>query len=221
MLNHFVIVRYRYPLNDPLLPIRRRYLEEICFHGLKSQTNNNFKLVVLSDEKIDCDLQTTSGRGLKRILPKEGYIITTRVDSDDVVLPDFIDVIQKNFHNQHRLIIDHSGYNYDVRINRMTEHTPPVSHPSQFLSLIEKADDAVYCMYLAHPQMHKLCPVKVLPYKTRIFCVNSNSKFSSSQKPGMFNNGQSVDTKPYQYYINKLQELDKELRNATLRNNKI
>lgn len=215
MLNHFVIIRFRYPLNDPLLPIRRKYLYDICLHSLSEQVNQNFKTVILSDEKdLKCDLLTTSKRGLPKVLPKTGFIITTRVDSDDVVLPNFIDNIQKEFHYQHRLIIDHCGYNYDVRNNRMTFHRPPETCPSQFLSLIERADRAIYCMHQAHSKMWLTAPVKTLEDPSRIFCIHSHSQDSSKRPPGFYNSGSDIDTKPYTYYINKLIELDGELNEA-------
>ena len=65
------------------------------------------------------------------------YVITTRLDNDDALLPDAVREIQKNFIPQHKTIIDiEDGYCYDATKNVLCLMKKNKSN--QFISLIEE-----------------------------------------------------------------------------------
>jgi len=226
---HIILIRFNYPKNEANLDIRKRYLEEICLHSLERQTNKNFSVLICSnlDLTFNSELDifivgdgnnhgkwkmdsTNRNKKLKELSENYEYIITTRLDSDDVLLPNCIDIIQKNFQEKDKIIIDPSGYTYESRVNKFMEYTS--SRPSQFLSLIESTINPVYCYKKPHTNMKQLGPVITLDDLVRIYVVHDLSIFSSKKSSSRYNGKVVEIPKNCKYYIEKWNELLKEIK---------
>lgn len=67
------------------------------------------------------------------------FVITTRLDNDDVIANSFIDDIQISFIPQHATIINFTmGYEYNIRKKILTKWNTRLKN--QFISIIEKRD---------------------------------------------------------------------------------
>lgn len=226
---HIIIIRFNYPKNEANLDIRKRYLEEICLHSLEQQTNKNFSVLICSnlDLTFDSDLDivvvgdgnnhgkwqmdgTNRNKKLKELSENCEYVITTRLDSDDILLPNFVELIQKNFRKKDKLIIDPSGYVYESRINKFMVYT--TSRPSQFISLVESTKDPMYCYAKPHGRMKTIGEVITLKDLIRIYVVHEMSIYSST-KPHSRYPGKIVEIpENCKYYIEKWNELLKEMK---------
>jgi hypothetical protein len=211
-IKHFVWIRFKYAADDKMLPIRTRYLNEICLESLRRQTNKNFQIVISGCADAPVELQLSSIKKLRDYHGDDEFIITTRIDSDDIALPNFIAEIQNNFVPQTKIVLDPYGYAYDVRIDKLAQYNSP--HTSAFLSFIDYGKNAQYCNAYPHPQMGQHFTVRHIKKYCRIFCINSNSMLSSQRRPGSFTSGLEINKSPYLDYITKLKELDIELKKA-------
>lgn len=216
-MKHFVVIRFNFQPDDPFLDLRRRFLYEISMHSLKQQTNQNFRTAVITNLDVDCDIiirprsksKPLEFPGLTAQLPNyhstNEYVLTTRLDMDDVLLPRYIEKVQEKFIPRDDYVIDTKGFNYDVRNNKMIVTNPRL--PSNFLTFVEHGSSPRYCYHTKHPLM-KQYPVIKIKKPLRIFCFHDNSKLMSTFRPGVYTKGLPVDTTPYLYYIRKLREIN-------------
>ena len=70
---------------------------------------------------------------------KKEWIITTRLDNDDIILPTFIEKIQAQF-NERFLLVDTDGYQLDLRTGKHYD-VARRSNNSPFISLIERTGE--------------------------------------------------------------------------------
>ena len=76
----------------------------------------------------------------KRLTENAGWIITTRIDNDDVLHRDAVKTIQLNFEEKHKYLISlASGYILNTADNRMSHYFYPMS---PFISLIENTGNS-------------------------------------------------------------------------------
>lgn len=217
-MQHFVIIRFNFQPDDKYLDIRKRMLYELSMHSLKRQTNKNFRVAVITDlPDIDCDILIKPRSkqtplicpGLIAQLPAyhqpDEFVLTTRLDMDDVLLPEFVEAVQSKFIPHDKLVIDVNGYNYDSRNDKMVINKP--RHPSNFLTFVEYGESPKYCYHLKHPQMRCYKTIKIKE-PLRIFCFHSNSMLMSRFKPGVYTKGTPVDIKPFRYYTTRLKHLN-------------
>lgn len=156
---HYIIVRHDYPESHPLFQKRKRLLS-FTRKSLERQSCQNFKLLII-------------GRGPRtlaqiiRDITSTPMVITTRLDSDDQLHPQFVRLVQGCF-NGRPLLVDSAGYLVNVhtgiafrgRWKRMR---------SPFLTLIEhtKSAKTVYCT--RHHQVFKIFPRHRF-IKKRLWC---------------------------------------------------
>ena len=98
----------------------------------------------------------------RKLNPATRYVITTRLDNDDLVHEVFIDAIQKLFQEQNGLLIDlENGYqivNLDKK-QQIRLYDRPYYH---FISLVEKADQFQTVYRRQHNDWRDYSPVKTI-----------------------------------------------------------
>ncbi len=101
---------------------------------------------------------------IQRIGKLPPFLITTRLDSDDVVFPDFIDRIQKEFKQQDNVAINLSrGIIYNIKKNKKRQIIE-LSNP--FISFIEETNKNIKTVYhWQHPDVRFKVPTKQIIYK--------------------------------------------------------
>lgn len=115
-MKHFLITRVAVNPKQELLDswkLRDKIFHEYTLPSVQSQTNKNFEWLLLIDSEFDKEVikkykqywtvlttnkwiqrQQTTINYINSVAYNEDYIITTRFDSDDIILPKFIDTIQ-------------------------------------------------------------------------------------------------------------------------------
>lgn len=153
---------------------RFKLFEKYCYPSLCRQTNQNFSWLVFFDDTItdkkmvkkfnritpvyisnyDCWKYTDVEREIRRRLKSETkWVITSKIDSDDMFNPAFIQSISRSFDEKEKLIEYMSGLYYDIHSKQFKMRTFFSSPP--FLSVIESTDKRRLktCNFVNHPSM--------------------------------------------------------------------
>lgn len=153
-------------LTDDWLDERFRIFENYCLPSVENQTNQNFKWCVFFDKEtpekyklkiLEINKRYSNFRPIyidgmenlntefiyyikKTLEVNDKFIITSRLDNDDIIHKDFVDTIQNEYLLEQNLIIDlRKGYQVAIE----TKHTQIRSidfHFNQFISLVETVD---------------------------------------------------------------------------------
>jgi len=151
-------------LTEEWLKERFDLFENYCFSSVKNQSNQNFKWLVFFDVNTpeNYKLKVEEYRksydnfypffidGMPNFLPEiikniklldtEKFIITSRLDNDDCLHEDYINVVQSYFDSQNHLAIDLiDGYTLQIGEKIRFGFQKHLYNP--FISLIEKKDD--------------------------------------------------------------------------------
>jgi hypothetical protein len=140
---------------------RKTILNNTLRASIQAQTNKNFKFVTLWGYEPEGMIENeytikTEEVGLENIfndivpelykLIDEDYVLVTRIDSDNCLSDDFVDILQKN-------IIEEAPYYYDIKkmniFNLLTNEKRiwNVSKTSGFISVMEKKEDFICIPY--------------------------------------------------------------------------
>lgn len=175
-MHHFLITRNNYEDNYPYLEERIAKFRNITLPSLHKQTSKQFTWILTGNKGLDVKefdglnfiiTNTWLDYVTKAIKPGE-LVITTRLDNDDYIAPEFVSTIQKRalhskFMKKDIFIIDSGGIRYDQRYSSFYKDTYySSSRCSPFLSVVEKKhDDAklMGCFFAQHNNMHLHFPV--------------------------------------------------------------
>ena len=160
-------------LSETWLNHRFELFDNYCIPSLKNQTNQNFKWLVFFDDntpvyyKQKIEEYTLSFKnfypffidGMKHFLPtlieKVGktctkiYIITSRLDNDDCLHKDYVEVVQSYFNNQDYGAVDLiDGYTMQIGTKVRLGKKRQLYNP--FISLIEKKENCKTVMHKEH-----------------------------------------------------------------------
>lgn len=154
-------------LSDEWLDRRFDVFEKFCFPSVKNQSNQNFFWYVIFDKETPVEYQeriallannfknlnivyTNGFKNLKdtithyinkAISENDQFIITTRLDNDDMIHQDFTETIQKLFVKKDKTIIDLiSGYQMIIT-NHNTDLRAYKTRFNPFISLIESSEN--------------------------------------------------------------------------------
>ncbi len=161
-------------ISDEWLTPRFELFDKYCFPSFKHQKNTNFRWIVFFDidtpakfkkmiqqyqqdlpqfEPIFLDSNDQKESVTKQLLSdsKKKYIITSRVDNDDILGLNYIENIQNQFECQDFLVVDQiDGYNLNLYPTVQLGKRRKLSNP--FISLIEINDDPVTIMSRGHSE---------------------------------------------------------------------
>lgn len=147
--------------------LKERYFifEEYCLKSIESQTNKNFEWWVYFDDKIDEKYLKINNKFINRykffkpkyessfenfkkkyvrdlhlesVNKKLDFILTTRLDNDDVISKDFVDLLQKTKFDSDKILEFPYGYSYNIKGKK--ELRDYYSRLNPFISLLEKVN---------------------------------------------------------------------------------
>ena len=181
---HFLLTRFNVDWGPKGVPGREwlthrfSLFERFCFPSVRAQINQNFKWLVLFDTNTPDDFRTQIQEFSKwdnfiaiymekydlelvrerisSMIDIPGYLITTRLDNDDALRKDFVDVVQKFFSYQECEFINFpAGYvwhNNEIYFSRQP------SNP--FISLIERVEPIRTAWCGNHREVSSIGPVR-------------------------------------------------------------
>ncbi len=150
-------------LTDEWMRHRLRLFENYCLPSVINQSNQNFVWCIFFDKETMVDIEDKIQyfkKKCKNIYPiylndasemvcglvkaiknnttkKDKFIITTRLDNDDILHKDFIKTIQNNFTPIHNTVIDLKA-GFQVHIKRNNPEIREFDSPfNQFISVVE------------------------------------------------------------------------------------
>lgn len=151
-------------LSEAWLKERFELFENFCLSSVKNQTNQNFKWLVFFDintpdnyKRRVAEIQENYANfipffidGMNNFLPEikkniklldnKEYIISSRLDNDDSLHKDYINVIQSYFNNQDHFAIDLVD-GYTLQTGEKTRFGLKKQLYNPFISLIEKKEN--------------------------------------------------------------------------------
>lgn len=143
---------------------RFKLFEAYCLPSVKAQTSKNFSWLVffhpdtpeeyklrisnITDKfpqfkpiyiKSNNDIPQKIQDELKRNFSDKNWVITTRIDNDDIIAKDYIDNIQKLFRPENKLILDfYKGYILDHKNLELYKYD---YQSNAFISIIENSNN--------------------------------------------------------------------------------
>ena len=163
--DHFLITRFNIRTNtenylgcsDDWMQHRIKLFEKFCLPSVLSQTNQNFKWLILFDKETPDQfkshisnliskpnfeviyLELYSLNHVKEIIEKrrkEDFIITSRLDNDDAIASNFIDSVQNEFKSQEFEYINFvKGFKLELSQQQLFYE---YAYNNHYASLIEK-----------------------------------------------------------------------------------
>ena len=159
-------------ISDEWLTPRFELFDKYCFPSFKHQKNTNFRWIVFFDTDTPAkfkkmiqqyqqdlpQLEPVFLSSYDEMLPamnqllsdsKKKYVITSRIDNDDILGLNYIENIQNQFECQDFLVVDQiDGYNLNLYPTVLLGKRRKLSNP--FISLIELNDDPVTILSRGH-----------------------------------------------------------------------
>jgi len=219
MIKHFIITRHNYPKNYPYLRERMQMMR-IAAAFLNLSTNKNFVWIIQSNNEIidypefhelaengmlkqvgfnnqskvkDIDIDTIIDFITKKIenpIRPGDKLITSRVDDDDILLPNYVkDVQQIAMNCDIDTIIDLKGYWLDKReepIKYYYNHRYSFDRTSPFISLVENLEEGKpirTAYYIHHAKMGKHFNVFESPNHSWIQVLHKYNQKMNKLKP--------------------------------------
>ena len=169
---HYLLTRFDYPVDYPHLQKRIELFERFTLRSVANQTTSNFAWII----KTQLPELQHLGEASKRIILADSFaiaastpwVITSRLDNDDAIHPEYIDRVQECFREQTEAI-DSLGY----RLNDATGEFVNFDYYdsvrcSPFVSLIEQTTRAATVMRYKHGQIGNHVPTRQI--KSRLWC---------------------------------------------------
>lgn len=157
MTKHFIIIRFNYAPDYKYLPERIKLFKQFTLPSLQHQTNKNFHLLILGRPEIEIDIphtfldwdETDKNHYVKCVVDflKENatmdeIVITSRIDNDDMYLPNYVETVQKIAETENvkfPYLIELKGYWLDLRERKLyTNERYRKNLTSPFLSMVER-----------------------------------------------------------------------------------
>lgn len=166
---HYILTRYnkRWKKSDKngvkvcdvqWMENRKKLFENITMPSIKNQTNQNFVWLLLFDPNTDTkwmynegNIKSITDDFINYINTDCDYIITTRLDNDDYLHPEFVNEIQNAF-TELPSIIGVRGYKYDGQYYK-DDNKGIVKN--SFISVIEPSNNVNTVYAHPHPKIHK------------------------------------------------------------------
>lgn len=192
-MKHFIITRFNYKKNYPHLAERLGLFFQLTRPSIKAQTNQNFEWLILCDYPPVAVIEATylppgtykgtrlTGNYIEYMKEKtkdEDLVLMTRLDNDDILMPDFVDSVQnaaKNFGATNRLY-EFWGYRLDLRTGKFYRdewYHRKLTSPFLTLAQDPKKLKTVYCTN--HSKMWKKFPLTVIPTRKWVQVIHDNN----------------------------------------------
>lgn len=217
---HFVIIKFNYPEGCDKIETKKQVLKWISLDSLRKQTNKDFVLVLITDMELSSEgfgeyiFSLNWKDKIKKMCDGYEWIITTRMDADDFVTPDFIQTIQDNFEKKDKLVISPNCSIYDVRSDKLISSRFFGNTTLNNLSMIEKVDNLETVYVRTHGEMGKLYPTKWIDKILWTWVIWGGCIQSNKRKSDYFDSGQmELNKGNCQYYINLIKKFDDKITN--------
>lgn len=192
---HFVIIKFNYPEGYKGIETKKQVLKWLSLDSLRKQTNKDFVLVLITDMELSSEgfgeyiFSLNWKDKVKKMSEDYEWIITTRMDADDFVTPDFIQKIQDNFEEKDKLVLSPNCSIYDVRTDKLMTNKFHNKTTLNNLSLIEKTDNIDTVYVRTHGEIGKFYPVKWLDECLWTWVIWGGCIQSNRRKPDYFDSG--------------------------------
>jgi N-acetylglucosaminyl-diphospho-decaprenol L-rhamnosyltransferase len=176
-MKHFIITRFNYPKNYPHLAERLGLFFQYTLPSIKAQTCQNFEWLILCDyppvavaqatylepgKYCGTELQGKYIDYMQNTTKDEDLVLMTRFDNDDILLPNFVEDIQKAAITPG--LYEAKGSYLDLRVDKFytdTLYNNRITSP--FSTLAELPSDKMKTVYhCPHAKMWEKFPLTII-----------------------------------------------------------
>tara|TARA_Y100000385_G_scaffold201871_1_gene209059 strand:+ start:358 stop:981 length:624 start_codon:yes stop_codon:yes gene_type:complete len=159
---HYILTRFAYPDDYPHLKERFELFHRFTKPSFEAQTNTNFIWLIKINPNHK-DLYGTFDNIDVVLDPQHNafqiptdHVLTSRVDCDDVIHPNYVSNIQELFlKDQSMRVIDGPGYRYTINSNQLwNKNTYHQRRPSPFSTLVCPFETKESVMGKMHDRLH-------------------------------------------------------------------
>ena len=219
-MKHYIITRNSYPASYEHAAARRELTLKYTVPSLQRQRNKDFVWVLAGtnglseadtrgintvflntppasnfDSTTDVIQQAISELAIED--PQGTKIVTTRLDNDDVLRPDFVSIVQEQAQSLDRGVIDLSGIRVDTRFGKVYEDLVYQKVPSPFLSMVEikncKRCRLASAYYDQHSLMHRHFPCHKLTEVGWVQIIHDTNKVMARPQAEVAARGRILD----------------------------
>ncbi len=224
-MKHFIVTRFGYQDDYEYLEERIAIFNRFTLPSIKAQTNKNFEWLLLGDRLFDIpearwfgnqpdtqlrpgNLNDTYLNYIKTVANKEDLVLMTRFDNDDILLPSFVEDVQK-LAKQHG-IIDFRGYRLDLSKagprwnNRFyNDTTYSETFTSPMITLVQtRVRQTVY--QRNHALMARFFPVTFVEKPNWVQVIHDTNWLMTTKQTRLY--GEPISIKNAHPFIKKLME---------------
>lgn len=168
-MKHFLITRFHYGKDYPNLNQRLQLFRQYTRPSVEAQTDQNFEWLILGEppinipgarkfgDQLPAPLPTTMKEAyldyIREVSKDEDYVLMTRLDNDDMLMPTFMKEIHNQVHEP-GLLYEFLGYRLDLRNGRFYKdkiHTKDITSP--FTTLVSTPRNLKTVYYCNHSKM--------------------------------------------------------------------
>jgi hypothetical protein len=192
-MKHFIITRFDYKPDYPHLADRLQKFFQFTLPSIKAQTCKDFEWLILTDYPPVAVMgvtylppgrynkQGTYLRGeyieyMKKASKGEDYLVMTRLDNDDILMPTYIEDMQQAVREGGIGLYEFKGYRLDLRMAKFyeeTNHHKKLTSP--FLTLAQNPNKfrSVYCDN--HSKMWKHFRLTIMPKRNWVQIIHDTN----------------------------------------------
>ena len=185
---HYLLTRYDYPADYPHWRQRLELFRAVTLPSVAAQTTSNFRWIVKTRHPEIIDLLSQSPRvtcsETFAFYPQTEWCITTRLDNDDVIAPEFMQRIQNCFRERTE-VIDSIGVRYNAKTGQCVKFDYYTgTRCSPFVSLIERSSNRKTVMHYKHGSIGEHYDVRRIDYTPQWCQVIHETNKLMRWKPG-------------------------------------
>lgn len=164
---HLILTRSDYKPGHRHIPYRAELFRRYTLPSVLHQTSRNFTWVVQTrnpefrDLCMESGIATAPSGEWPTFHVEQPWLVTTRLDNDDALMPDFVEQIQAALRPAVE-VIDAPGYRVNTVDGEVVRCDRYGRVPSPFATLVERAKDARGIYQAQHTRLGALFPVRRL-----------------------------------------------------------
>lgn len=181
---HYILTRFAYPDNYSHLKERFELFHKFTKPSFEAQSNTNFTWLIRINPKHEELFQPFKNINVKLVPEWDAYqsptdyVLTSRVDCDDIIHPDYVSNIQKLFlQDQSTRVIDGPGYRYTINSNQFWEQNVyQQKRPSPFSTLVCPFEAKSIVMDNMHDRLHTKYSVQFHNKRLWVQVIHNHNK---------------------------------------------
>lgn len=182
-MKYQILTQFDYPEEYPHLKQRMDIFWKYTYPSIMNQTDKDFEWILITsgtwtDKVKDLKIPGTTCMSFGDVRKQNDVRIQTRIDNDDLLLPDYVKEIKKVAEEGYAL--DFGGYRIHQEDKKV--YTDKSYHKYNLSPMLTAVDSKCVWDIAWHANMHKVRKIKILPQRMWIQHIHPYSWTMSKKK---------------------------------------